>query len=36
MCSATLNQVLTLMWRLSQKEEKPLDKFGPNGPDPAA
>jgi integrase len=30
MSSATLNQVLTLTWRLAQKEGKPLTKFGPH------
>jgi integrase len=30
MSSATLNQVLTLTWRLAQKEGKPLAKFGPH------
>ena len=30
MSSATLNQVLTLTYRLAQKEGKPLAKFGPH------
>ncbi|WP_444543535.1 tyrosine-type recombinase/integrase [Laribacter hongkongensis] len=30
MSSATLNQVLTLTYRLAQKEGKPLTKFGPH------
>ena len=30
MSSATLNQVLTLTYRLAQKEGKPLSKFGPH------